>query len=187
MYGCQKSVYVMRALVLLLLLPTVQAFGLLQPGRSQPQVASASRLFSIPIGANQHREPRVWLKHPPDGAKREGRPRRIVTRAIQLLLDAVVTIIAWPIAAVLAKVINHPSVRTALGQCIVSGFKDICEDPELDHYVDEALATVAEDLDRDARETGEAFPSVAKEFLLGVLGVKYEDDEEQERLQQVKS
>lgn len=97
-------------------------------------------------------------------------PLGILTKFFDTLLDAVVTILAVPLALVLAKIINHPSVREALGQCIVSGVKQLCTDPELDDYVDRAGAILGQDLHMDARDAGEAFPNLAKNFMLGLIG-----------------
>jgi len=96
---------------------------------------------------------------------------------LAFLLDTAIAIVAWPLATLLAKIINHHSVRKALGQCIVSGFKDICLDENLDNFLDRALKTVSQDWDRDAREAGQAFPTVVKEFVLGMVGRTYAEEE----------
>jgi hypothetical protein len=94
----------------------------------------------------------------------------LVTRGFRVFLNALVTVIALPMALILAKVINHPSVRKALGQCIVSGIKQICTDPQLDDYLDKAGATLNEDLRGDAREAGAEFPRFVNNFILGMFG-----------------
>ena len=98
------------------------------------------------------------------------RSRSIISKGFHFLIDAVITIITLPIAVILAKIINHSSVREALGQCIVSGIKQMCVDPELDYYFDQAGTTLNHDLHLDARTAGEEFPSLAKNFVMGVIG-----------------
>ncbi|KAI2511497.1 hypothetical protein MHU86_2933 [Fragilaria crotonensis] len=93
----------------------------------------------------------------------------ILTRCFDMFLDAIVTILSVPIALILAKIINHPSVREALGQCIVSGIKQLCIDPELDDYVDRAGAILNQDLHKDARDAGEEFPILVKNFRVGFI------------------
>jgi hypothetical protein len=86
-----------------------------------------------------------------------------------MVLDTIVTILSVPIALILAKIINHPSVRKALGQCIVPGIKQLCIDPELDDYVDRASAILNQDLHKDARDAGEEFPILVKNFMMGLI------------------
>jgi hypothetical protein len=96
--------------------------------------------------------------------------RNGITKSFHFLIDAAVTVITLPIALILAKIINHPSVREALGQCIVSGIKQMCVDPELDYYFDQAGTILNQDLHQDARNAGEEFPLLARNFVLGVIG-----------------
>jgi hypothetical protein len=96
--------------------------------------------------------------------------KNVITRSFNFLIDAAVTVITLPIAVILAKIINHSSVREALGQCIVSGIKQMCVDPELDYYFDQAGTILNHDLHLDARSAGEEFPSLARNFVLGVIG-----------------
>ena len=95
----------------------------------------------------------------------------LLREGFQFLLNTVVSIIALPIALILAAVINHPAVRKALGECVVSGFKDICQDPELDTVLDKAGAILNHDLEEDFREGGKEFPRLLKNFMFGMIGI----------------
>lgn len=100
-------------------------------------------------------------------AVRNERPSRF-PRFLRRVLLLPIDLLGRFVAAVLARAINHPSVRTALGACIVSGVQQLCEDPNLDDYVDRATATINEDLEDDARELAMAVPKMVRGFFQGL-------------------
>lgn len=94
-----------------------------------------------------------------------------MSRCIGLFRSALllpINALALFLGAVLSRVINQPSVRKALGACIVSGVRQLCEDPNLDDYIDRATATINDDLEDDAREMAQALPKLARAFVQGL-------------------
>jgi hypothetical protein len=96
-----------------------------------------------------------------------------VAGAFHCIMDRIFSFLAYPLALLLTKVLQHSSVQDALGKCIVSGVKQLCIDPDLDQYFDKAAEILNKDLEKDAREAGEEFPLIVQNFLTGIVFSKW--------------
>lgn len=94
----------------------------------------------------------------------------MIGRIFQAIFDGVIHVIA----SFLAAILEHPKVKKATSDAIVSGMTEFMRQPDLDEHLLVMNERISKTQTEFARKSGEDFPQMVSHFLRGMLSPKRE-------------